>query len=189
MSIPAINMLKSVSLEQLAELLDNNSSFKGYTQGYLSEFHLRKQLLLLPGIISVEKIPDRNKKKGDFLVVHEKAKFTIELKSLSSRGIKEDLIHGGINGKVVIKGTDSQPVLDIEGKELYRTTCLERGQFDVLCVCTYSLEGKWDYYFMHSRYIPDATGQVNRMRSNISINTANTPCLYTDIFKVFPDLS
>lgn len=183
MSISGQELLTGVSIQDLAELADINPSLRGYLHGYLAEMFLQRQLLEIEGVTSVEKIPDRAKLKGDFKVVYLGKTITIEVKSLSSRSIKEDLLNGGWTGSVGLKRTDAELVTS-DGE---RTCCLTKGEFDILAICNFSLTRDWDFQFIANKYLPSSDLYSDRLTTKFIVNTLNTPKLTSDITEVFAE--
>lgn len=183
MLISGQDLLAGITLADLEELIDTNPSLRGYMHGYLAELHLQRILLQTPGVTFVEKIPDRSPAKGDFRVIYQGDTLTIEVKSLSSHALKEDYLNGGWNGKVSIKGTDSK-IINEEGD---MTTCLVRGEFDILAICTFSLTKTWDFKFIANKYLPSSTLYADRLSTTLTLNTINTPKLTDDVLEVFSE--
>ncbi len=181
-------MIKTLSSEQLAFMIDSNPSCKGMLTGYIAEQVLQNKLLEDPCFISVIKIPDQDKRKGDLLVHYKSAdldeKFSIEVKCVRSNTGKELLLDGGTTGQVFVGFSDSTLMEDGS-----RTSCTLRGSFDILAICTITISGSWDFYFIHNKYLPSSDKYPDRLKANISINTLNTPCLHTDLRRVIQDLN
>lgn len=176
-------MLSSLDLNTLEIMMKENPLFRGYFQGYLAEQKLKDYLSGLPQVLKVEKIPDYETKKGDMLVHMQDFSFTIELKSMSSLDIKEDLLNGGYTGRVHVKNTDSSMT------ENGSTVATKRGTFDILAICTFPITYQWEFLFIHNRYLPASLKHPDRIQPNIQINTENTPCLHKDLMRVVSDIN
>lgn len=186
--VSASQLLSSLPEQDFLGMLDSNPSCKGMLLGYIAEQVLIKHLEQTQRFLSVTKIPDVDKTKGDILVKYEGAdggerSATIEVKCMGSRGVRENLLEGGYNGSVCIKASDSRLVGD------QMTSSQERGLFDILAICTITATGNWDFVFIHNKYLPSSENFANRLRSTMLINTENTPCLHKDIFRVLQDMS
>lgn len=183
MQIPASLLFADTTVDDLYEVINENPSLRGYLQGYLAELYLKRQLLTLPGIQEVVKIPDRDPRKGDLLVAGKRGgvsfSLTVEVKSLSSLGIKEDLLEGGVTGQVVVKGTDRK---EIKGQPA--TCCLPPGEFDVLAICTLPLTKQWTYLFIESRHLPLSGKFPGRLLSQVQVNPQTTPGLYQSFERI-----
>ena len=190
MNIGAREILDTLPRYQLENMIDSNTSCKGMIVGYEPEQVLMNNLLGLPQVISLQKIPDQDKQKGDVLVKYRDPAtdailtFTIEVKCVRSKTGKEPLLDGGTTGQVYVGFSDSTQLEDGT-----RTSCVLKGAFDVLAICMVTVTGKWDYYFIHSKYLPSSDKYPDRIKANLSINTLNTPCLHSDIARVIQDLN
>lgn len=186
MAVSAKTLFEAVSLDQFQQCLDSNHSLRGYVQGYVSEIILEGKLREEPGVSNVYKIGDRDSRKGDFAFTYEGYEYTIELKSASCRGINEDTLNGGTSYSVVLKNSDSK---DVAGDETgSRTTCLPRGQFDILGICMVNVTGKWDFQFILNKYIPSATLGPDFLNGRPSFNSECTPMLKSNILDVLQDM-
>jgi len=188
MVITGLSLIDSLSKEAFAKMLDNNPSCKGLLVGYMAEQILADKLLCLSGFKSVVKIDDQDDKKGDLDVIFRQdgveKRFSIEVKCVRSKTGKEPPLTGGVSGNVYT-GTSDSIMLEEGG----RTSCSLAGAFDVLAVCMVTITGEWDFYFIHQKYMPRSDRYKNRLKPNFAINTLNTPCLHSDIFKVIEDLN
>jgi hypothetical protein len=184
MSNFSADLFQGFCIEDLQGIADENSSFRGYVQGYLAELKLKQHLLSIPGVLSVEKIQDQADDKGDFRVTMSDRSFIVEAKSIASTGVKENLIDGGLEATVVVKSTDH-----VESEDGVRTSCVKAGTFDILAICTFQATGTWEFLFIHNKHLPRSIKYPNRLQSSIRLNTLTTPCMYSDITQVFPDLS
>lgn len=190
MEISANQLLNSLSKEQFLSMIDGNNSCKGMLMGYIAEQVLANKLSEIPEVLKVSKIPDQDKRKGDLLILYklkendEIIEFSIEVKCVRSKTAKLQLLDGGFTGRVQVGFSDSTVLNDGT-----RTSCALRGSFDILAICTVTVTGEWDFYFIHNKYLPTSEKHPDRIESNLIINTDNTPCLYKDIKKVIQDLS
>ena len=184
MKISADALLKSLPETQLLSMIDSNNSCKGLLTGYISEQILLNKFLEIPGITSVTKIPDHSPEKGDLLVEYRGRVFSVEVKCLYSNTEKETWLEGGVSGRVSIDMSDTKKLGN--GK---RTSSPLIGEFDVLAICTVTITGTWDYYFIHNKHLPISRKYPGRLKGSFRINTENTPCLYPDILQVISDIS
>lgn len=63
MNIGAREILDTLPRYQLENMIDSNTSCKGMIVGYVAEQVLMNNLLGLPQVISLQKIPDQDKQK------------------------------------------------------------------------------------------------------------------------------
>jgi hypothetical protein len=175
-------LISALSTERLARCVDENPSLRGYLRGYISEEKLRDYLESTPGISEVKKIPDLHSKKGDFIFKHEGVQYSVELKSLSDE-VHEDILNSGHKASLSLKRTGIRTLKD--GRT---TICLDRNQFDILAICTVSIDGQWDFKFILNKYLPSANIGQQYLSSNVVINTENTPMLRSSILEVLTDI-
>lgn len=187
MSVSVDTLLEGLDLEEIKGIAEENSSFRGYLQGYIAELRLKAYLLNQPCVERVEKIPDQSKKKGDFIVTLTSGKkFSIELKSLDSNSIKFDEVESSFKGRVRLKRSDPRRTNSLTGPKTDSSTF--RGEFDVLAVNAVQANGKWAFYFMHNKYIPSHDLDPGKLVVNLHLDLRLTPCLHSDILRVVKDL-
>lgn len=177
------SILTGFTMDDIQEMIDENPSLRGFLQGYLAERALKKQLLKIEGVTSVTKIQDRDVEKGDFRVVYKDVPITIEAKSVATASIKEDVLTQAWQGSVVVKNTDRRE-LTMEGLGTFQTTKLMRGQFDILAICCFAVNGTWDFMFIENRFIPAAIESRDLLKTRFTINPTTTPCLTHDLVKL-----
>ncbi|MNK27614.1 hypothetical protein D3C87_459760 [compost metagenome] len=176
-------ILSGFSLNDIEEMVSENPSLRGYLQGYLAEKVLRKKLEELPGVTSVTKIPDSASEKGDFKVIYKGTPITIEVKSLATNSVKEDILTQTWQGTVRIKNTDKREI-EVDGIGTVSSSKLFKGQFDILAVCCFAVSGQWDFVFMENKYIPEDSEMPGLLKTSFVINPATTACLTEDLLKV-----
>lgn len=177
-------LVSSLSREELAKCLDENPSFKGYFQGYVAEEKLRDLLWRTPGITNVVKIPDKDKKRGDFSFRYAGNEYTIELKSVGSGKIRGDILSDSAVGSVNIKKPSS--TLDKNGNA---TVCITRGEFDILAISTIAISGEWNFLFILNKYLPGSPSEKGYVVSTFSVNLRDAPFVREDITAVLADIS
>lgn len=175
-------ILSGVTLEEIESLLNENSSLRGYVQGFVAERRLAQMLRELPGIELVEKIPDASEEKGDLRITYKGEVIRLELKSLASDSIRHDCLNETWQGKVRSKATDKRDV-EIEGVGVIRTSCLVKGEFDVLGICCLPVDGTWSYLFMEELYLPETS--PNLIQTSFVLNPATTAGVQANPLIVF----
>lgn len=178
-------LFENIPAEMMKEMLDKNSSLRGYVQGYAAEEFLMKDLRSDEDFTDVEKIPDRVKQKGDISLKYQGKPLTIEVKSLIVGTDKEDVIEGGFSAVVVVKKTDRAR----DTEESLGTCHLTPGEFDILAISTYSATGEWGYYFIANNRFPRSDTHPDRLKTSVRINVNSTPFIHEDIRKAIADLS
>jgi len=177
------SILSGFSMNDIQEMIDENSSLRGYLQGYLAERSLKRQMLQIPGVSSVKKIPDRADEKGDFEVVYQGVPITVEVKSVMTSSVREDILTQNWQGSVLVKNTDKREVT-VEGVGTISTTKLTRGQFDILAICCFAVSGEWDFMFIENRFIPAAEEHHDLLKTQFIINPSTTPGLTDNLVKL-----
>lgn len=174
-------LLRGVTMPEIMQMATENPKLRGYLQGYVAEFYLKKLLEATPGITNVAKIPDSSAKDGDFSFDYNGRAVTLEAKSLRPTGSKTELLEGGVSGVAQLRGS---AIINAG-----RTSSVSRTAYDILAICTFPTTGKWDFYFIHSRYLPTSTKHTDRMTTSFRVNLNSTPCLYDNITRVLADLN
>lgn len=179
-----MSILSDFTQEELEQVISENSSLRGYLQGYLAEVALKKQLLQIPGVTSVVKIPDQCKEKGDFRVVYNGKTLTIEVKSIATNSIREDILNDTWQGKVQVKATDKRTI-EVDGVGSVTGTALVKGEFDILAISCYAVSGKWEFLFMENKYLPEHSSKLpGLIKTHFTINPATTPLVTEDIVSI-----
>lgn len=178
-----MSILTDYSKEELESIIEENPSLRGYLQGYLAEYALKKQLIEISGVTKVVKIPDHDPEKGDLKVTYKGIDITIESKSVRTDSIREDVLNDTWQGSVGIRSSDKKLVTGVDGE--CHTTSLERGKFDILAISCYAVSSKWEFLFMENEHLPAKSPQYpNLIKSNLVINPETTPLLVNNLEKV-----
>jgi len=142
-----------ITEHELTELVDQNPSLRGIMLGYVAEKKFHDTYLSHPDIHEAAKDDDHNrKKKGDRRIVYKGKTFLIEVKSLQTNLVKAV----GENlwlGKAQVDASDSRMVTFADGTQL-KTTCLLRGEFDILAVNCFAFGGQWRFAFALNQELP-----------------------------------
>jgi len=145
-----------ITEEELTELVEQNPSLRGILLGYVAEKKFHDDFLDDPDISEKSKDDDHNRKlKGDRRIVFKGAPFTIEVKSLQTNLVQrlgEDIWVG----KAQVDASDSRFVPFPNGTKL-KTTCLLRGEFDILAVSCFAFGEKWRFAFALNEELPTNT--------------------------------
>ncbi len=141
-----------VTAEELTEVVDKNPSLRGMILGYLAEFKLEKLWLSNNDISSVTKYDDHDrKKKGDRVIRYKGQEFIFESKSLQTAMIKRT--EEGWAGKTQVDASDRREV-ELPNGDKVTTTCLVKGEFDILAVNIFAFEEKWRFIFAKNHDLP-----------------------------------
>ena len=135
----------NITPEELTEVVDQNPSLRGMILGYLAEFKLEKLWLSGQGISDVTKYDDHNrKKKGDRVIRYKNHELIFESKSLQTSTIEKT--REGWVGKAQVDASDRRNVVLPDGSTV-STTCLLKGEFDILAVNVFAFEDIWRFVF------------------------------------------
>ncbi|UTY60624.1 restriction endonuclease [Massilia sp. erpn] len=142
--------------DEFTIIVDSNPSLRGVTQGYIAEWKFHEMFLNNPDITEAQKDDDHNRKrKGDRRFKYKGHEFIVEVKSLQTNLVKR-LPDGTCTGRSQVDASDRRKVEFKDGSTL-ETTCLLRGEFDVLAVNCYAFNGKWEFAFALNRDLPQNT--------------------------------
>lgn len=179
-----MNILSEFTPEELDEVISGNPSLRGFLQGYLAEVALKKQLLQLPEVHSVEKIPDQSAEKGDLRVRFKDMLLTIEVKSIGTNTVKQDVLYDSWQGTVAVRSSDKKE-LEVDGIGRIRTSSIPRGGFDILAISCYAVSSTWEFLFMDNDNIPYRDLKTpNLLKSSFTVNPETTPYLHSDLLKI-----
>lgn len=142
----------NVTPEELTEVIDQNPSLGGMILGYLAESKLEKLWLSGQEISDVTKYDDHNrKKKGDRVIRYRNHEFIFESKSLQTSTIKKT--EEGWVGKAQVDASDRRDVV-LPDRSTVTTTCLLKGEFDVLAINVFAFEDTWRFVFAKNSDLP-----------------------------------
>ncbi len=138
--------------DQLTQLIDSNPSLRGMIQGYLAELKFRDLWLSREGFSGVAKPDDHDRRRaGDWVARYKGRRFVFEVKSLQTKTVTRTL--DGWVGKAQVDASDRRAVVLPDGSKL-DTTCLRRGDFDILAVSLFAFTGKWNFAFARNADLP-----------------------------------
>lgn len=141
-----------VSAEELTELVDRNPSLRGMLLGYLAELKLERLWLEGPGVSNVLKPDDHDRRrKGDRTVQYRGRTFIFESKSLQTSTVARAA--EGWTGRAQVDASDRREVELPDGSSV-TTTCLRRGEFDILAVNVFEFSQRWRFVFAKNEDLP-----------------------------------
>lgn len=144
-----------VTAEDLTALVDRNPSLRGMMLGYLAELKLERLWLDTPGVSHVLKPDDHDRRrKGDRVVRYKGKTFVFESKSLQTNTVSKT--DEGWIGKAQVDASDKRLVELPNGSSL-TTTCLRRGEFDVLAVNVFEFSKQWRFVFAKNQDLPTSS--------------------------------
>lgn len=134
-----------ITAEELTEVIDLNPSLRGMIPGYLAELKLERLWLSGEEVSNVVKYDDHDrKKKGDRVVRYKGHDFIFESKSLQTGTIRRT--DHGWTGKAQADASDRRAVA-LPDRSTVTTTCLLKGEFDILAVNVFAFDGIWRFVF------------------------------------------
>ena len=142
--------------QELTIIIDENPSLRGFMLGYIGEYRLRALLLGNPSVTNLQKPDDHSRVKGnknDIIIAYKGHSFSFEVKSLQTNSIKYDTANEVFTGTAQVDASDRRPVTLADGTKL-ETTCLLRGEFDVLALNLFQFRAEWDFAFILNRNLP-----------------------------------
>ena len=141
-----------ITAEELTEVIDLNPSLRGMILGYLAELKLERLWLSGEEVSNVVKYDDHDRdKKGDRIFRYKGHEFIFESKSLQTGTIRKT--DDGWTGKAQVDASDRREVVLPDGSTVM-TTCLLRGEFDVLAVSVFAFDGIWRFVFAKNADLP-----------------------------------
>lgn len=145
-----------ITEQELTELVEQNPSLRGILLGYVAEKKFHNSFLNHPAISEAMKDDDHDRrKKGDRRIIYKAKSLIIEVKSLQTNSV----IHLGADswkGKAQVDASDSRVVTLPDGSTL-KTTCLLRGEFDLLAVNCFAFGETWRFAFVLNEDLPQNT--------------------------------
>ncbi len=153
-----VSILKrwGITDRDLTELVDQNPSLRGILLGYVAEKKFHDTYLSHPAVTETDKDDDHDRtRKGDRRIAYKGTSVIIEVKSLQTNLVK-NLGNDCWSGKSQVDASDSREVPFPDGSRL-KTTCLLRGEFDLLAVNCFAFGNKWRFAFALNSELPQNT--------------------------------
>lgn len=145
-----------ITERELSEIVDQNPSLRGILLGYVAEKKFQDAFLDHPDITEKRKDDDHNRqRKGDRRIIYKGRAFLIEVKSLQTNSV-ENLGGDTWRGKAQVDASDRREVRLPNG-EMINTTCLLRGEFDLLAVNCFAFGETWRFAFALNSELPKNT--------------------------------
>ncbi len=194
MEIQTLLQRWQLTAEELTEIVDENPSLRGFLLGYVGEYKLRKLIKENPEVQAVQKPDDHDRKsKNDLIIVYRNQRFTLEVKSLQTNSIKrsETLLYGSVQ----VDASDRRTVRLPNGMAI-ETTCLLRGEFDVLAINLFQFRQIWQFAFILNRDLPTSrsrkytdTQREYLLATSIKVTDPISPPYVPDLFVLLDLLS
>jgi hypothetical protein len=143
----------NITEAELTDLVDKNPSLRGMLLGYVAEHKFHELFMTDSRFGRVVKDDDHDRrKKGDRRAKFEEMEVIFEVKSLQTAKVKH-LGSDKWSGAAQVDASDSRKVDFDDGTSL-TTTCLLRGDFDILAVNCFAYGEKWRYAFALNAELP-----------------------------------
>lgn len=150
-----VSILKQwgITESDLSDMVARNPSLRGILTGYVAEKKLQDMLLGRPDVTGIAKDDDHDRtRKGDRRITYKGQTFIIEVKSLQTNSV-QNLGDDQWTGKAQVDASDRREVTFPDGSTL-ATTCLLRGEFDILAVNCFAFGGQWRFAFALNTELP-----------------------------------
>ena len=122
--------------------------------GYLAELKLERLWLSGDAVSEVTTYDDHDRRrKGDRVVRYKGHEFVFESKSLQTATIRET--YDGWMGRAQVDASDRREVT-LPDDSTVTTTCLLRGEFDILAVNVFAFENRWRFVFAKNSDLPSS---------------------------------
>lgn len=140
---------------ELTKTVRENASLRGMLFGYVAELKYEQLWTTHPDVQLIGKSDDHDRKrKGDRNLLYMGYPVTVEVKSLQTNSIKR--VGSTWLGKAQVDASDRRTIKMPDGGVL-STTCLLRGEFDLLAVNVFAFEEKWRFVFAKNLDLPCST--------------------------------
>lgn len=151
--------------DMIAHVFSNNLSALAFFEGYGSEYLLEKQVKRIPGVSGQHKPGDNNLEvKGDLIVQYKHTPVSIEVKNVrrktNSENRKPKLV---VNleesywvGYFSTRSSRTRKIVFSDGSEVH-TYCTIRGQYDVIAVNVFQLNGKQNFIYCLEQDLPSTS--------------------------------
>ena len=144
-----------ITAEELTQVVDRNPSLRGMILGYVAELKLQQLWLERPEVSNVVKPDDHDRRrKGDRVIYYKGTKFVLESKSLQTNTVRQ--VENGWRGRAQVDASDRRSVELPDGSNV-STTCLRRGEFDILAVNVFQFAKQWRFVFAKNEDLPAST--------------------------------
>lgn len=187
-----------ITNKNLNKLLDSNPSLRGMIMGYLAEIKLKEMWFdKNKNINNVQKADDHNRDiKADWIIEYKNKKYTIEVKSIQTNSIKilKNNENSYLKGKYQCDASDSR-IIHLKNKSI-KTTCIKKGQFDILAINLYPFTGNWEFAFIINEDIPTTNyhkyskeTQKQLLKGTMTISYPFSKPYYDNIYTLLNDLN
>jgi len=154
--IPDLLASWSITAKELSEIVSENPAMRGLMFGFVTEYKLKKEWLLRPGITNVTRPRSHDRtQKCDFRFEYRGMEIKLEVKCLDTPKVRL-LEDGTYRGTFQCNASDTTEVTLPNGRKV-TTNCLVVGGFDVLAVCLFAFGNRWRFAFALNEDLPRTT--------------------------------
>ena len=179
--------------DELTRLIDDNPSLGGMVLGYLAELKLEGILQADERVTDVFKYDDHDRTgSGDRVATYSGRQFIFEVKSLQSATVIQTE-HGWV-GRTQVDASDRRTVALPDGSEV-ETTCLLRGEFDVLAVNLFAFGQGWRFAYAKNSDLPasryrrySAYQQEHLLATTVEVSWPPVHPFVADVFKLLDEI-
>ena len=180
--------------EELTQLIDGNPSLRGMVLGYLAELKLERLWLSDPRFSEVFKYDDHDRgHRGDRVAVYRGKEFIIESKSLQTATVQRT--PEGWAGRAQVDASDRRQVSLPDGSTV-TTTCLLRGEFDVLAVNLFAFGDEWRFAFAKNLDLPGSRysryteyQRQHLLATMVEVSWPPQPPFRADLFELLDEMT
>ena len=181
------------TVEELTQLIGDNPSLRGMVLGYLAELKLESIWLTDERFSDVSKHDDHDRvRHGDRVASYRDKLFTFESKSLQTATVQRTL--EGWRGRAQVDASDRRSLTLPDGSTV-STTCLLRGEFDILAVNLFAFGEEWRFAFAKNSDLPGSryTGYSEYQRQHllatmVDVSWPPEPPFRTDLFELLDEM-
>lgn len=144
-------MIDAIPAKELVAAIKRSPSLRGMILGYVAELMFEKYVPKKYKLIRSEHIEyhddhDRSANKADRTITYKSKRYGVQIKSIQTNSIVVCKETNVLTAKVQNDASDRRAVKLPDGT-FVETTCYRRGDYHVLAVPLYPLNGKWEFAY------------------------------------------
>lgn len=143
-----INIIDTITPEELVRAVKNAPSLRGMLIGYISELKYEEHITSL-GFSNIHKPDDhdRSTNKADLCFQYKNREVKVQLKSIQTNSLRWDAEQSVLRATVQNDGSDKREVILPTGNSVF-TTNYKSGDYDILAVPLFPFSGEWKFAYM-----------------------------------------
>jgi hypothetical protein len=186
---PNILSAWDITVKELSEIVEQNSSMRGLMFGFVAEYKLRKAWLEKPGIVGLVRPSSHDRtRKYDFGFEYKGRYIRVEVKCLDTPSVEHT--NGVYTGTFQCNASDKREITLLNGEKV-TTNCLAVGGFDVLAVALFAFDKTWRFAFARNGDLPRSPSEKYTeaqrkylLKSSMDISLPLKPPFSNDLFFV-----